>query len=226
MIFPTAKTIIDRAAIQLMDDQNIRWTRSELLDWVNEAQKQVVMLAPSASSTTAVVELVAGTRQDLPEDGWMLLDVYRNIKGNFPQVAGRVVRETSRSMLDRFSPYWHSEPATDEVDSYIYDLQDQRAFWVYPPNTGKGKLELNYSQNPAELTKEDDVLGVRNLYSGALVDYALYRACSKDAEYAPGLQLAQGYLATFMAVVQGKSQSEMENAPEMMKVRDRRGVKA
>jgi len=41
----------------------------------------------------------------------------------------------------------------------------------------------------------------------------LYRACSKDAEYAPGVQLSQSYMATFVAAVQGKTQSEISNDP-------------
>jgi hypothetical protein len=46
-----------------------------------------------------------------------------------------------------------------------------------------------------------------------LLDYIMYRACSKDAEYAPGIALAAGYLQTFMASMTEKSESEMTNSP-------------
>jgi len=224
MSFTTASVILDRATIQLMDDKNIRWTRSELLSWVNEGQKQIVMMAPSATATVKVVDLIKGTRQRLPDDGWMLLDVYRNVLDEKGDAYGRVVKETSRSMLDRFAPNWHVDNPNTEVDSYIYSLQDKRAFWVYPPNTGAGKIEINYSRNPAEIKQDSDVLTISDLYSAALVDYVLYRACSKDAEYAPGLQLAGTYLQTFGAVVMGKSATEMSNEPETEKTKMRRGV--
>ena len=32
----TAKYIIDKAAVQLIDITNIRWTRAELLGWIND----------------------------------------------------------------------------------------------------------------------------------------------------------------------------------------------
>jgi hypothetical protein len=73
---------------------------------------------------------------------------------------------------------------------------------------------LNYSKQPTDLTSETQVIPIFDIYQGALIDYIMYRACSKDAEYAPGLQLAQGYLTTFVASVQGKSASEVANTPE------------
>jgi len=65
----TAKTIIDKATIQLLDLTNIRWTRAELLSWLNDGMRQIVLIQPSASSTTSVIQLQAGTRQYLPDDG-------------------------------------------------------------------------------------------------------------------------------------------------------------
>ena len=126
---------------------------------------------------------------------------------------GRAIRIVSRELLDNFNPNWHTATAAAEVRNYIYDTQDQTAFYVYPPNTGTQYVELNYSAQPTNLTSESDVISIFDIYQSSLVDYILYRACSKDAEYAPGLQLAQGYLATFVAAVGGKAQTEASNDP-------------
>ena len=75
----TAQTILNKAAIQLTDIANIRWTRAELLSWLNDGMRQIVVIQPSASSTTSVVKLDAGTRQTIPDDGWLLLAIYRNM---------------------------------------------------------------------------------------------------------------------------------------------------
>lgn len=208
----TAQTILNKAAIQLTDIANVRWTRAELLSWLNDGMRQIVLMQPSASSTTVSKLLTAGTRQTIPSDGWLLLQIYRNM-GTTGTTAGRAIRIVSREVLDGFNPNWHSEIPKAEVKNYIYDVQDQLAFYVYPPNNGTQYIELNYSAQPTNLTSETQTIPIFDIFQSALVDYIMFRACSKDAEYAPGLQLAQGYLATFTASVQGKTQSEATNDP-------------
>ena len=87
----TAKTILDKATIQLIDLTNIRWTRAELLSWLNDGMRQIVLIQPSASSTTDVIALQAGTRQYIPADGWLLLNIYRNM-GTNGTTPGRIGR--------------------------------------------------------------------------------------------------------------------------------------
>jgi hypothetical protein len=208
----TAQTIINKAAIQLTDIANVRWTRAELLSWLNDGMRQIVTMQPSASSTTVSKLLTAGTRQTIPSDGWLLLQIYRNM-GTTGSAAGRAIRIVSREVLDGFDPYWHTGIPKAEVKNFIYDTQDQTAFYVYPPNTGTQYIELNYSAQPTNLTTENQVIPIFDVFQSALVDYILYRACSKDAEYAPGLQLAQAYLTTFTIALQGKATTEATNDP-------------
>ena len=208
----TAKTIIDKASIQLIDLTNIRWTRAELLSWLNDGLRQIVTIQPSASSTTVSKQLTVGTRQYIPTDGWLLLSIYRNM-GTNGTTPGRIIRIVSREILDSFNPNWNTVTATAEVRNYMYTDQDQLAFYVYPPNTGTQYIELNYSVQPVDLTLETQPIPIFDVFQSALVDYILYRACSKDAEYAPGVQLSQSYMATFVAAIQGKNQSEVTSNP-------------
>lgn len=208
----TAKTIIDKAVIQLTDVQGIRWTRAELLGWINDAQRQIVIMSPNATNKISVIKLNAGSRQSIPSDGWTLLEIVRYM-GTDGTKPGRAVRLASRAQIDAFNPNWHSDPPTSTPINYIFDLQDQTAFFVYPPNNGKGYIEINYSPDPADLTDESQGINLNNIFETAILDYVLYRACSKDAEYAPGLQLAAGYLNTFMTSMGQKSNSEANNSP-------------
>jgi hypothetical protein len=208
----TAKTIIDKASVQLLDTGNTRWTRAELLGWINDAQRQIVIMSPNATNKVATYKLAAGTRQSIPSDGWTLLEVIRYM-GTDGLKAGRAIRLTSRELLDSFNPDWHSDTQEVVPKHYVFDLQDQTVFFVYPPNNGKGYVQVNYSPDPADLVAETDTIKLNNIFETAILDYVLYRACSKDAEYAPGLQLAAGYLQTFMATMGQKEQSETSNSP-------------
>jgi hypothetical protein len=195
----TAGAIITKAATQLIDIPGVRWTRAELLGWLNDGLRQIVLMQPNATNTPVVVQLVAGTRQTLPN-------------GSTP---GRAVRIISRELLDAFNPDWHSATASAITKNYIYDLQDQTAYYVYPPSTGTNYLEINYSMQPADLTSESQVIPMFDVYQGPLLDYMLFRACTKDAEYAAGVALGQLYLATFTAATNVKEQSETKGTPEL-----------
>lgn len=208
----TAKSIIDKASVQLLDTSNARWTRSELLGWVNDGQRQIIIITPSATNKVAVKKLVAGTRQSIPSDGWTLLEVIRYM-GTTGTKAGRAIRVTSRELIDSFNPNWHDDYPTVMPKHYVFDQQDQTVFYVYPPNNGNGYVQLNYSPIPVDLATEDEAILISDMFETALLDYVLYRANSKDAEYAPGLQLASGYLQTFMASMGVKATAETTNSP-------------
>lgn len=208
----TAQSIINKATTLLLDTGNTRWTRAELLGWINDAQRQIVILQPNATNKVAVVKLDPGTRQSLPADGWSLLNVIRYM-GTDGTRAGRAVRLVSQQVMDSYNPNWHAATPTVVPQSYVFDQQDQTVFYVYPPNTGSGYVQINYSPEPVDLTAETQVIGVRDIFQTAILDYVLYRACSKDAEYAPGLALAAGYLQSFMATMGIKSDTELKNSP-------------
>jgi hypothetical protein len=208
----TAQTIINQAAVQLLDISNVRWTRAELLDWINAGQKQIVILSPNATNKTWVYKLAVGTRQVIPSDGWTLLDVIRNM-GTDGTKPGRTIRLVSEELLDNFDPNWHAALPSTTVQNIVFNQQDQTVFYVYPPNNGKGYIQINYSPVPPTIAAETETISVNDIFMPVLLDYVLYRACSKDAEYAPGLQLAAGYLQTFMASMQAKSASELANSP-------------
>lgn len=210
----TAQTIIDKAAKQLLDLNSLKWTRAELLSWLNDGLRQIVLMQPNATNTPGAVQLVAGTRQTLPTGGWMLLGIYRNM-GTTGSTPGRAVRIISRELLDAFNPNWHTATASTTTTNYIYDLQDQTAYYVYPPSPGTNYLEINYSMQPTSLTSESQTIPMFDIYQGPLLDYILFRACTKNVEYAPGMALGQMYLATFTAATSVKEQSETKGTPEL-----------
>lgn len=214
----TAGAILDKAAIQLTDLTSIRWTRAELLSWLNMAQQALILAVPEASATTALVTTVAGVRQSIPSDGWVLLSANRNM-GTSGTTPGRALEETRREILTRNNPSWGTDTATAVAAAYIYTPLDKTVFWIYPPADSSGnKVEVTYSQAPVAITSEATAIMVNNIYEPMLLDYVLYKACMKDAEYAPGVQLAQGYLATFTSLMQALQGSSRNVTTEMDKV--------
>lgn len=208
-----ASTIIDRVSRQLLDVTNVRWQRTDLLDWLSLGQRLIIVSQPAAALGIAVVKMVAGSRQAIPADGWMLLDVVRNM-GTTGTTPGRSVRIVSRRLLDAFNSSWHSDPATTAVQNYIFDPQDQMAFFVYPPSNGTGYIEINYSGLPAMLSSESAPLTIPDAYEEAMVNYVMFRALTKNAEWAASPE-ADKYLQAFNGLIGSKMSAQDANNPNI-----------
>ena len=207
-----ASTIIDKAAVQLLDTGNTRWSRTELLGWLNDGQRQIVLLSPQTNNTVESIKLDEGTRQAIPAGGWKLLDVIRYM-GTNGTTPGRAIRVVSQELLDATDPNWHSARKTNAPTNFVFDLQEQDVFYVYPPNTGNGYAQINYAKVPTGLTAENQAIQLNDIYQTSLLDYVLFRANSKDAEYAPGLQLAASYMTMFMSAFPSREKVDIENNP-------------
>lgn len=193
----TATTLINRAAYLLEDTGNVTWTRAELLDWLNEAQSQVVTYSPTANTVRQNLSLVAGTLQTLPTGSIVLMDIPRNVEG--PSV-----RLISRELLDA-APYdWHTSKASATVKNYVYNSDEGGVFYVFPPNTGAGNLVVVYSKVPSVITNEAQAIELEDTYQAALLNYMMFRAYSKDTDYADGSK-ATGYFSAFKDVLAGKA---------------------
>jgi hypothetical protein len=215
----TANDVLLRAALLLNDSgfaaggvaANTRWSADELLDWASDAQRQIVLLRPNANNQVATIPLVRGTRQTLPSNGWLLISCNRNMQNGS---GARGVRQIQRGTLDAQNPNWHADPMNKLAWNYMYDVQDQRAFYVYPPNDGSGSLEINFSAMPDQLTSVSSPIVLDTLWLTPLVDYVCFRALSKDAEFAGGAQLAQLYYQAFSTAVVGRDQAEKDDSPD------------
>ena len=118
----------------------------------------------------------------------------------------RAVRLVNREILDAQTPEWHDITQAAEILHYMYDPRDRSIFYVYPPATTSAKLDIVYSVYPADVTEPgdgatwDDVTGdidVPDIYGNVIQDYILYRAYTKDSEYAGNAQRAQAHYGTF-----------------------------
>lgn len=212
----TAESLIDAASTLLNDEEttNQRWSRTELLAWLNEAQRTIVQLKPGANNKIVAMKLQPGARQMIPEDGWLLMGVTRNM-GDDGATPGPMIQLVERDLLDRFDPDWYSMTPQLEIQNYMYNLQDQPSFYVYPPSNGVMYVEVNYSFMPPQVAYEEDVITIRDVYATAILNYMMYRALAKDAEEATSLGLSQGYYNAFLTELGLKDQGENENSPNM-----------
>jgi hypothetical protein len=208
-----ASAVIDRVRRQLIDEKTTRrWSDTELLGWVSDAQRAIVAGSPSYGEATSVFALGVGTRQNLPDTTHQLLDIQRNmgVDGDTP---GRTVRVVSREVLDTMNPDWHSMTKATVVENYIYDPERPTVFYVYPPNNGTGKIELSLAVTPVELTDINSQIAVSDICQTAIFDYVMFRAHQKDSDYAAGEGKAGVYLSLFMAFMGQLDKGALSESP-------------
>jgi len=217
----SVQSVIDRVQATLQDTTGVRWpVVGELVLWVNDAQREIALLKPDASAKNTTITLATGTKQDLPSDGNRLLRAVRNMSAASGGTGGRAVRLVQREILDAQSPTWHDPTVTGDaahtaiVKHYVYDEQNPRNFYVYPGVSGDAYLEIIYSANPSTVAQGDN-LDIPDIYANAVMNYVLYMAYMKDADYAGNSQRAASHFQLFTTSVTGKGQVDALTTPNV-----------
>jgi len=208
-------SIVDKVESLLQDTTNARWPVLELVGWLNEAQKETVREKPEAYTTTTAVQLTAGTKQSIPAGGILLIDVIRNM-GTDGTTAGNAIRIADRRLLDTHVPDWHhTKNSTQYVDNYVFDERNPKIYFVSPPSDGNNYVEICYSTIPATVAAGQNII-LDDIYESVIIDYMLYRAYSKDADYTNNAQRAISHYQAFLIALGQQDKAEKIFDPNNM----------
>jgi hypothetical protein len=185
----TGQMIADRAWTILNDTNGgngVRWPVEEILRWINDGQREVVINLPSAYVKSSIVTFQAGTRQTMAglnlTDGVQFMKFPRNF-ANDGVTPGRAVTVRPMLWLDEQRPNWHSDAAGDAIH-YFFDPNEPKAFYRWPQANGTThKGEIVYSAVPAELAAIGNTIVIDDIYANALQYYVLFRAMAKQSNY-------------------------------------------
>lgn len=208
----TVQNIVDRAGIILQDTTHIRWDSTELLKWLNDAQREIVMRKPDAYVTSASLALVEGTRQSLPATGVQLIDVSRNLGPTDTPADGPAVTYMPRKILDNSKRSWHTETAAAVIQHFCFDERDPKKFYVYPPADATSSVEIIFAAAPADILISDTIT-LDDIFANAILDYILYRAYSKDADYTANSPRAQAAYQSFLNSLGLRDEAEAKYDP-------------
>ncbi|KII34852.1 hypothetical protein NL64_06200 [Pseudomonas fluorescens] len=217
-----ASDIITRAQTIVQDTTGVRWPFSEMLQWLNDGQREVAIYKPSATAVNVALTLTQGTLQSIGAGGLALLRVMRNLKTpvTTPRVGTRAARVVDREVLDSQHPSWHDPSVftyAKEVKHFCFDDVDPTNFYVFPGNDGTGAIEAVISRAPADvvavgdpnvLTSYRQAISIPDIYSNVLLDYVLFRAYSKDADFAGNGERSSAHYTLFAGSLAAKAQNE------------------
>ncbi len=209
-----ASEIIDRARPILHDNEGVRWPQAELLAYISDAQHQIIEIKPTANAVTARITIQPNRPdQEIPENAQKMLRLVRNVLAN--DRPGRGIVLTSRAVMDAMNPEWPSE-AGIEVEKWLYDPDSDRStFWVYPSVMNPVEVEAVYSSLPDPVLLATDQLSLSGRYINQILDWVLFRAFSKDADYAGASQRSMQHLDAFATAMGVKMQQMMRTNPNL-----------
>lgn len=207
MAVVTSNEILMRVNKLLNDKGFIRWTKEELLNYLNDAQKAIVLRRPD--SYTADLDdfaCVAGTKQQLPADALTLIDIPRN-------TAGKSIKGPfDRKVLDDNYDDWYAGNTATHAELYIYDARNPKTFYVYPGVVNGTQLTVVYSKAPTaiDMAANDggQTMALDDIYINAIIEWILYRCYMKDAEYAAEPNKSQMHLSNFENQLGRKNQAD------------------
>ena len=212
--------VINKVELILQDDTNVRWTAAELLGWANDSYREIVLARPDVNTLSGTFTCVEGTRQVLDTtftNALRLVDVVRNVAVSSNKGAVRLI---SRKILDDQRRNWHDlTEKSVNIEYFMFDPRAPRLFQVYPPATATAQLEVIYTSVPAAHALSGgaiplDEIRIDDSYANCMIDYILYRAYSKDAEYAANSQRAMAHLQAMQASLGVKTQADQAVIPQ------------
>ena len=199
---------LNMAARQIQDVANVTWPLEVLLVYMNYACQEIVNIKPEAGSVIALLPLVAGTRQAIPDAWNLLIHAKRNMgTGTTP---GRMI--TSLPKIDQVLPDWQTWPPTLEVRYIITDDRDPRSFDVFPPQPADTtqQIEAIGSMYPARVFDISvSTLPLDAQYEVAIIDYIIYRALAEDNE-ASNIQTAQVFYNKFLKELGAQAMADLK----------------
>ncbi len=215
-----AGELVNMAARLLNDEGNVRWPRTALMQHLAEAQRRIALTRPDAVSRITVFALAPGSQQTIPDDGFRVLDVLRNM-GPDGATPGSPVRFARRQWLDDFSPDWRTDQSAASIDEWTYDAHSPRRFSVHPaaPDSGTLYVELVYAVSPAAPAAEDEAIALDGVYAGPLLDFMLYRALATDAESRSAETRAQAHYQAFFQTLGVDMNAAQQHAPSAQGVK-------
>ncbi len=171
-----AATILDEAAVLLLDTAHRTWSEDELLGYLNEAfRKTALVKATDFYVVEFQLNLVAGVQQNLPGDATALIDVPRN-------TGGETITQVDKTLLDESNRFWPTGTPEATVEHYTADPRNPRRFTVFPPNDGTGIVDVIYGAVPPQIMYAAEELAVNDSFQSPLLDFVLARAYQKNSK--------------------------------------------
>ncbi|MCE0495774.1 phage adaptor protein [Vibrio salinus] len=193
--------LINRVARELIDENFVRWSKSDHLSYFNDAISSILLIRPDLTRKTIEQNVAAGEYKiSLPESAYKLLNV-----NHFD---GYSLAYIDLEELNAILPNWRKK--TDEYpERWTRNHKEDTAFFIYPSPNKSANIEYDFSEEISALDIADD-FPLKQIYEVMVFDFMMYRAYSKDGQDSTELEKANSHYQAFTLSLTGKVQADQQ----------------
>lgn len=188
--------LLDKVGKQIVDVNNVRWTREELLFFLNMGLSTFIIKRPDVARTTTTLT-TADSLIPMPEDGYSIITVNH--------VDNRGMQYVNIDKLSQCYPDWRLNTGTPTV--WTRNQLDNDKLYLFPKPEGEVTVELIYAKF-IQVTAETEEFPLKEIYASILYDYIIYRAFNKDSANQAEQAKAQYHLSLFQAAIGEKEAAD------------------
>lgn len=180
--------VADRVRRQFGDESSVQVTDTDIIHWVNDAQREIVAQSEDLLQTSVLTSTVANQQDyDVPTDMFVLKSLHYK-----PTSLTSFIRLKALSMeeFDEYIDGWEGSlyAASDPIVYHIY-AGKIKLFPVPVVDITNG-LKIYYSRKPVSATSLSDTVDLPDSYFNAVVSYCLAKSFEMDEDWGAAANMA------------------------------------
>lgn len=180
--------VADRVRRQFGDESSVQVTDTDIIRWVNDAQREIIAQTEDLLQTSVTTNTVANQQDyDVPPDMFVLRSLHYK-----PVSVSSFIRLKSLSMeqFDEYIDGWEGSlyAASDPIVYHIY--AGKIRLFPIPATAQTNVLKIYYSRKPVDVAALVDTVDLPDTYFNAVVSYCLAKSFEMDEDWGAAANMA------------------------------------
>ena len=161
------------------DESAVQVTEADIIRWINDAQREVVMQHEGLLFKEDFLSSVAGTAEyATPSDLFTLTHVSYSDGGAFYPL-----KYIPKSALNQYVPGWDGSVHVGYPKLFTKDENNKIIFYPTPDKTLTDNIKLEYSRYPTDLVDSGDAIDLPPYYHSYVEHFCMMKAYEMDEDW-------------------------------------------
>lgn len=195
--------IMTRVKRQFGDESGVQVTDDDIIRWINDGQRRIVMHNEGLLETTALANLTQGTQDyDLPVDLLIFRALALKVNGD---TTFRHIKGLDFAKFNEYIDGWDGESQSQGVPLVYTLFAGKIRFYPVPDQSVTSGIKIYYNRKPTDVSSGSDSIDLPLLYHETVATYCLQQAHEMDEDYdAAGMKASE--LSTDLTTLRGREE--------------------